>query len=89
MTSEQERLKVARAEAMSLGYMLFVEEAPNLGPTTHVASAVPHPGYGPHAAAIGGHFLAYGASLGEAAEGGVDVLRGIVERGEPWPRTDG
>jgi hypothetical protein len=29
--------------------------------------------------------LAYGASAAGAAESGLEVLRGIVEDGKPWP----
>jgi hypothetical protein len=76
-----ERIKVARAEAVALGYMLIVDEAPNVEPLTHMAFAGPHV----IGQAANARFLTYSTSAADAAEAGLEVLRGIVERGEPWP----
>jgi hypothetical protein len=78
---DRERIQVARAEAHTLGYMLLIEEAPNIEPLTHSAVAAPRI----EGQASMGRFLTYGTSAADAAEAGVDVLRGIVERGDPWP----
>jgi hypothetical protein len=36
------RIRLARAEAVELGYMLLVDEALNVEPLTHMAFAGPH-----------------------------------------------
>ncbi len=81
--SEEDRLTVqaCRSEARALGYTLLVDEVPNLGELTHAAFAAP---YMPGQPSMG-RFLTYGRSAVEAAELGADLLRGIVERDEPWP----
>jgi hypothetical protein len=33
-------------------------------------------------------FLTYSTSVADAAEAGLEILRGIVERGEPWPEAN-
>jgi hypothetical protein len=81
--SEDEKLTIqaCRSEARALGYMLLVDEMPNFGELTHAAFAAP---YIPGQPSMG-RFLTYAHSAVEAAEIGADLLRGIVERGEPWP----
>jgi hypothetical protein len=78
---ERERIRAARSEAVELGYMLIIDEAPNVEPLTHMAFAGPHI---PGQASTAG-FLTYSTSAAGAAEAGVEILRGIVERGDPWP----
>jgi len=76
------RIQAARAEAFELGYRLFVDEAINMpAPITHMAFAAPAIQQTSMA-----RFLTYGSSVLEAAEAGLEVLRGIVERDEPWPK---
>jgi hypothetical protein len=77
------RIQAAKAEAWELGYRLLVDEAYNIQPVTHGAFAFP----GTSSGTSFGRFLAWGKSPQEAAETGVDVLRGIVERDEPWPES--
>ena len=81
--SEDDRLTIqaCRGEALALGYMLLVDEVPNFGEFTHAAFAAPHIPGQPSM----GRFLTYRRSAVEAAELGADLLRGIVERNEPWP----
>lgn len=81
---EAERINVARSEARALGYTLFVEEALNVEPLTHMAFAAPYLGT---TQASMGRFLSYSTSAAEAAEAGADILRGIVERGDAWPES--
>lgn len=80
---EEDRLTIqaCRSEARALGYMLLVDDVPDLGELTHAAFAAP---YIPGQPSMG-RFLTYGRSAVEAAELGADLLRGIVERDEPWP----
>jgi hypothetical protein len=80
--SDAQRINVARAEARNLGYLLMIEEALNVAPHTHMALAGPYLG---DMQVSHGRFLAYGTSAAEAAEAGLDVLDGIVNRGDPWP----
>lgn len=74
-------VRAARQEAVELGYMLIVDEALNVGTLTHMAFAGPHVIGQPSPA----RFLIYSTSAAGAAEAGLEVLRGIVERGDPWP----
>lgn len=74
-------LQACRGEARELGYTLLVDTVPNLGELTHAAFAAP---YIPGQASMG-RFLTYARSAVEAAELGLDLLRRIVERDEPWP----
>jgi hypothetical protein len=78
---DRERVLVAQREADALGYRLMVEEALNIEPITHMAIGYPLV----QGQVTMGRWLAYGKSAGEAAENGTDVLKGIVERGDPWP----
>ncbi len=75
------RYKAAGAEAHRLGYMLFVDETGRRH-HTHAASAAP---ILQRQASVARH-LCNGTSLADAAERGVNILRGIVERDDPWPR---
>lgn len=69
--------------AAELGYEIHVDEAPNMPPPiTHMAFA--HRGLGQPSM---GAFLTYSISEIDAAEAGLTVLRGIIERGEPWPQA--
>ncbi len=78
---DAERIRAARQEAVELGYMLIVDEALNVEPLTHMAFAGPRT----VGQATTARFLTYSTSAAEAAEAGVEILRGIVERGDPWP----
>jgi hypothetical protein len=78
---DADRIRVAQTEARALGYMLLIEGALNVEPLTHMAFAAPHVEGQPSM----GRFLTYSTSAADGAEAGVDVLRGIVERGDPWP----
>ena len=82
MTDEdRERIERAQSQARKLGYMLWIGEAMNTAPLTHTAYAAPYP-----TSQVGvGRFLCHSTSAPDAAEGGLDVLRGIEERGDPWP----
>jgi hypothetical protein len=80
---DAQRIRVARAEAAALGYMLIVEDALNIEPLTHMALAGPRI----EGQVANARFLTYSTSAADAAEAGVDVLRGIVERGDPWPEN--
>jgi len=81
---EAERINVARSEVRALGYTLFVENAQNVEPLTHMAFASPHVGT---TQASMGRFLTYSTSAAEAAEAGADILGGIVEDGDAWPES--
>jgi hypothetical protein len=79
---DRDRIRAAEAEAHHVGFRLYVDEAPNaLGKVTHMAMAAPHDGGRPTLI----RFLTYSTSAADAAEGGLDVLRGVLERGDPWP----
>lgn len=79
---DRDRIRAAEAEAHDVGFRLYVDEAPNLlGEVTHMAMAAPHNDGQPTLI----RFLTYSTSAADAAEGGLDVLRGVLERGEPWP----
>jgi hypothetical protein len=67
---EHERLRDAKVQARELGYTLWVDVAQNIEPITHMAFAAP---YVPRTAVMG-FLVAYGESLGDAAEQGVEVL---------------
>jgi hypothetical protein len=82
---ERERVLVAQREADALGYRLLIEEALNIEPVTHMSIGYPIV----QSQVSMGRWLAYGKSAGEAAQDGVDVLKGIVERGDPWPDEPG
>jgi hypothetical protein len=75
------RIQAVKAEAFELGYRLFVDEAYNIELVTHMAFAASASTPG----AVTARFLAYGTSAAGAAESGLEVLRGIVEDGKPWP----
>ncbi len=79
------RIQALRGEAFQLGYRLTADEAPNIEPLTHVAVAFPatHSGQ-----ATVGRFLAYGESVPDAMEKGLEAIRAHVEQGEPWPEID-
>jgi hypothetical protein len=80
--SEKERIRAAEQGAYELGYLLTVDEAPNMPPPiTHMAFA------GPHVLnqVSAGRFLAYSTSAAEAAEEGLEVLREILEGRRGWP----
>lgn len=80
-TDDEMRVRDARLAAHELGYMLTVHEAQNVEPMTHMAYAGPLP-----SGDVGmGQFIAYGDSPEAAAEAGLEKLRGIIQRGEPWP----
>jgi len=72
--TENERLQAARYEARQLGYVLFVDDAPNIEPLQYQVWAAP--------AVSGqvsmGRFLAYGTSLGETAESGLATLKATL-----------
>ena len=76
------RLRAARQEAYELGYMLLVDEAINVEPMRFMAFAGRIP---PQGQAGTARFLTLGETLAGTAEAGLAVLRGVVERGEPWP----
>jgi hypothetical protein len=40
-TDEQERIRAAKRQAAGLGYGLWVDEAPNIEPLTHMAEVAP------------------------------------------------
>ena len=70
-------------QARLLGYTLFVEELqPGVTSRRYVARAVPNAGH----EEIRGQFLAVATSEAGAAESGLDVLRRVLYRGDPWPR---
>ncbi len=80
---DQARIAAARDQAHSLGYMLLVDEAPNMAtPITHMAHAARDLGYERTSV---GRFLTYSTSVADAAEAGLAILRGIVNNGDPWP----
>jgi hypothetical protein len=81
---QNERIRIAKATARELGYTLWTEEALNLAPLTHMAIAAP---YIANQASMG-RFLTYSTSASEAAEAGLEVLRGIAQSGDPWPEND-
>ncbi len=87
MSNEEARLRIqaARAEAFELGYRLFADEAINMPePITHLAFAAPVVGSQTGMA----RFLTYSTSAADAMEAGLEVIRGVVERGEPWPESN-
>ncbi len=77
------RINVARRGARMLGYTLLIEDALNVEPLTHMAFAAPYIGETQPSL---GRFLTYSTSAVEAAEAGVDLLRGVVEQGDAWPQ---
>jgi hypothetical protein len=79
--SDAARIDAARQAAHQRGYMLLVDQVPNLGALTHAANAAPVVANQP---SMGRH-LTYGTSAVEAAEAGLDVLVGILDNGDPWP----
>jgi hypothetical protein len=81
---DRARIRTAQDEAYELGYRLVIEDAPNLGLLRHMALAYSVMGTQPSM----GRWLTYAPSAPEAAEAGVEILRGIVERDDPWPRED-
>ena len=81
--SDEDRLRIqaAQSEARQLGYSLLSEHEVGIGELTHAAIAAPYiPGQ-----ATTGRFLTYSISAADAAEAGLEVLRGVVERDDPWP----
>jgi hypothetical protein len=81
-SEDRDRIRAAEAEAHDAGFRLYVDEAPNLlGEVTHMAMAASH--NDGHLTLI--RFLTYSTSAADAAEGGLDVLLGVLERGDPWP----
>jgi hypothetical protein len=71
---EVQRLQAARYEARELGYVLFVDDAPNIEPLRYQAWAAP--------AVSGqvtmGRFLSYGESFADAAESGLATLKATL-----------
>jgi hypothetical protein len=77
------RIQAARADAFELGYRVFADEAINMPePITYMAFAAPVTDQ-----VSVGAFLTYGRSAAEAMEAGLDVIRGVLERGDPWPEA--
>jgi hypothetical protein len=77
-----DRIRAAKQEAYELGYLLFVDEAYNSPPPiTHMAFAGPHVLNQVSAA----RFLTYSTSAADAAEAGLEVLRGILAGQRDWP----
>jgi hypothetical protein len=75
--------RFARVErkARRLGYAIAVDTAPNMrAPITHMAFACLATNW----PSIG-RFLCYSTSELQAAEAGLEILRGVVKRGDPWP----
>lgn len=81
MTADDSRRRDAQAGAFEIGHRLLVVPVANAGEATHKAFV----GRATHEV-LTGRFLAYGSSSASAAENGLHVLRGIVERDDPWPR---
>lgn len=79
--TDDARREESQAGALELGHRLLIV------PVEHVADAT-HKAFAGRATqeVLTGRFLAYGTSSAAAAENGLRVLKGIVERGEPWPR---
>jgi hypothetical protein len=82
VSSPDQRVDDAINQARLLGYTLFLEELPGVTSRRYVARAVPNAGH----EEIRGQFLAVGTSEAGAAEGGLEVLRRVLYRGDPWPR---
>ena len=74
------RLHSARAEARAMDYILFVESDETEPVTWHAFAALALPRQATMA-----RWLASAASAGDAAEAGVDTLKGIVHGGGEWP----
>ena len=82
VASQDHRVDDAINQARLLGYTLFLEEVPGVTSRKYIARAVPNAG----PAEIRGQYLAVAASEAGAAESGLDVLRRVLYRGDPWPR---
>lgn len=81
---QRSREHVAKTEARALGYALIVDEAPNMpAESAYMVFAAP--------VIVGqtslGRFLLYAPTRADAAEAGADIVRAVVERGEPWPEA--
>jgi hypothetical protein len=61
--------------------VIHIDEAPNHPPELAYMATAARDLHGP----VMGAFLTYSRSAIEAAEAGLETLRGIVERFEPWP----
>jgi hypothetical protein len=69
-------------EARQLGYVLDVSEAPNMPPPmAYMVYAAPYV----VGQATVGRFLCYTPTAADAAETGLEIVRGVVDRSEPWP----
>jgi hypothetical protein len=80
--TEEARVEAAQAGAFALGHRLIVVAVPGGGDATHKALA----GMASRELRTA-RFLAYGDSPAAAADNGLSVLTGIVERGDAWPRA--
>jgi hypothetical protein len=74
---DADQVFTAEVEALGLGYTLVIVGLPRGGLESHVAGASRQGG--------SARMLACGHSAGETAERGIEILRGIVKNGDPWP----
>jgi hypothetical protein len=82
-TDDDARLAEIDTEARELGWRISIDEARDTAPgLTHVAWA--HPNISQPSM---GHFLTYGPTYLAAAEAGLEILRRVIQDGEPWPAS--
>jgi hypothetical protein len=79
---ERLRIQAAGTEARELGYTIDATEAPNMPPEqSYMAYVAPYVVGQPSM----GWWVCYALTRADAAERALEIIRGHVERDEPWP----